>query len=404
MLITHRINNCEALSTNIHMNNSRRSPAAWALLATVCTGLAAAAMLLVQDVVGQQAAGGPTARFGDTPESLYAAACAACHGPDGRGRTASQLGFDIPLPNFTDCNFASREPDADWLSIIHEGGPVRGFDRKMPAFGEALSDEELGNALRQLRAFCPDESWPRGDLNFPLAMFTEKAFPEDEIVVKTFINAEGASAFEQEFIYEKRFGPRSQIEVSLPWVRADLGAPNGKEGGIGDLVLAFKHAIYHSLDTGSILSLGSELVLPTGDEIRGFGKGTAVLEPYILFGKMLPDDAFVQFHGALELPVESGFEDELVLRGAIGKTWTTGGPYGRAWTPMVEVLGAKELQGSASSQWDLVPQFQVTLNTRQHIIANFGVRVPVTDSSTRDTQFVFYLLWDWFDGGLTEGW
>ena len=132
------------------------------------------------------------------------------------------------LPNFTDCNFASREPDSDWLAIVHEGGPARGFNRRMPAFGDALSDEEIEAAVRQLRAFCPDENWPRGDLNFPLAMYTEKAFPEDEIVVKHFVNAEGSSAFEQEFIYEKRFGPRSQIEISLPWVREDLGPPDGK--------------------------------------------------------------------------------------------------------------------------------------------------------------------------------
>ena len=144
--------------------------------------------------------------------------------------------------------------------------------------------------------------------------------------------------------------------------------------------------------------------MPSGDPDRGFGKGTAVLEPYILFGKMLPRDAFIHFQGAVELPVEKGYEDELVLRSAIGRTWTTNGPWGRAWTPMVELVGAKELAGGASAEWNVVPQLQVTLNARQHIMANFGFSVPVTESSTRDTQFVFYFLWDWFDGGLTEGW
>jgi len=51
-----------------------------------------------------------------------------------------------------------------------------------------------------------------------------------------------------------------------------------------------------------------------------------------------------------------------------------------------------------------VPQFQVTLNTRQHIMANFGVRIPLDKPGTRSTQFAFYLLWDWFDGGLRDGW
>jgi len=360
--------------------------------------------MLPSAVIGQDTQGDVPLRYGGTPASIYSAACAACHGPDGRGRSLDQLGFDTPPPDFSDCNFASREPDPDWYAIIHEGGPVRGFSRHMPAFGDALTEQELLQALAQLRTFCSDDAWPRGDLNLPLAMYTEKAFPEDELVVKTFINAEGANAVEQEFIYEKRFGPRSQIEIALPWVRADIGAPDGTEGGIGDLALAFKHAIYHSLSDGSILSVGGELKLPTGDENRGFGAGTVIVEPYILFGKLLPNDAFVQFHGAVELPTESGFEDELVLRAALGRTWATHNGFGRTWTPMIEALGAKELGGGASAEWDLVPQLQVSLNTRQHILANVGLRVPVTDSATRDSQLVFYVLWDWFDGGLTEGW
>jgi hypothetical protein len=52
----------------------------------------------------------------------------------------------------------------------------------------------------------------------------------------------------------------------------------------------------------------------------------------------------------------------------------------------------------------VAPQFQVTLNKRQNIMANVAVRIPVTDSGTRDTQALVYFLWDWFDGGLLEGW
>ena len=71
---------------------------------------------------------------------------------------------------------------------------------------------------------------------------------------------------------------------------------------------------------------------------------------------------------------------------------------------MIEVLGARELTGSASTAWDVVPQFQVTLSARQHVMAAAGFRVPATDKDQRETQFVFYLLWDWFDGGVLEGW
>jgi hypothetical protein len=46
----------------------------------------------------------------------------------------------------------------------------------------------------------------------------------------------------------------------------------------------------------------------------------------------------------------------------------------------------------------------VTLSRRQHIMASFGVRVPANNRAGRPVQVMFYLLWDWFDGGLREGW
>ncbi|HET9372726.1 MAG TPA: c-type cytochrome, partial [Vicinamibacterales bacterium] len=55
---------------------------------------------------------------------LYAEACAACHGADGRGTDPASISLPVPTPDFTDCSFATREPDADWIAIAHEGGPV----------------------------------------------------------------------------------------------------------------------------------------------------------------------------------------------------------------------------------------------------------------------------------------
>ena len=359
---------------------------------------------LAEKINAQDTGTSVSAVFGDTNESLYQAACAACHGEDGSGRTQTQLAIDVAVPDFTDCRFASREPDPDWYAIMHDGGPVRGFDRMMPAFRELLSEEDAQRILDHIRTLCTDDSWPRGELNVPKALFTEKAFPEDEAISRTNINVEGPSSFTQKFTWEKRFGPRNQLEISLPFTRADVGLSDSKESGAGDVSFAFKHALLHSLEKGYILSVGGELVLPTGDETRGFGKGTAIFEPYVLYAKLLPRDSFLQFQGKLEFPVEDDFEKELVIRSAFGRTWTTSGPFGRAWTPMIEVLAARDFKSGAKVNWDLVPQFQVTLNTRQHIMANFGFRVPVNDSLNRDIEFVFYILWDWFDGSALEGW
>ena len=33
-----------------------------------------------------------------------------------------------------------------------------------------------------------------------------------------------------------------------------------------------------------------------------------------------------------------------------------------------------------------------------------GVRVPANDREGRSTQVITYFLWDWFDGGLLDGW
>jgi hypothetical protein len=346
----------------------------------------------------------PAALAQPDPRAAYSNACAACHGDDGRGRSASQLGFDVPLPDFTDCDFAVREPDSDWYAIAHRGGPVRGFDRLMPAFGEAMSQAEIDAALAHIRTFCTDARWPRGELNLPRALFTEKAYPEDEAVITTTLVGEGLDSVSHEFVWEQRFGPLNQIELKVPITRAELGGPQGWKSGTGDLGIGVKHALRHSLERGAILAIGGELVLPTGDEAKGFGKGTTVLESSVMYGKMLPKDSFLQVQGILELPNDSAFEDELVARAVIGRTWTADAPFGRTWTPMLEVLAARELTGSAKTEWDLAPQLQVSLNRRQHVLGAIGIRQPITDRGSRPTEVVFYLLWDWFDGGVLEGW
>ncbi len=334
---------------------------------------------------------------------LYATACASCHGADGKGGAREDLVFETPVPDFSDCEFASREPDPDWYAIIHEGGPVRAFDRMMPAFGDALTGDEIQKILDHVRTFCDDPRWPRGEFNLPRFLFTEKAFPEDEAVVTASYGNGESNALELELLYEKRFGPVGMVEVAVPVVSLDSTAA-GHESGVGDIAIGYKHTIYANLDHGNIFSLGGEVILPTGDEDKELGKGTAVLEPFMTYGRLLPADAFFQAHAFAEFPTDSGFDDEVGLRMGFGRTWTTGGPFGRAFSPMLEVLSVRDLASGAKTKVDLVPQFQVALNTRQHILLNVGVRVPVTETAGRDTQIVSYLLWDWFDGGFFDGW
>lgn len=349
--------------------------------------------------IAEQVRYGP-ARTNDTGEELYRKACATCHGADGRGAPAALLGFDIPLPDFTDCNFATREPDADWLAVAHQGGPVRGFAREMPAFGDALTQDELQKILDHIRTLCPDDEWPRGELNTPRPLVTEKAFPEDEAVLTTTVDIVASrGAILHELLYEKRFGARNQFEVVVPF-----GFEEHRQGGqLGDVALGLKRVMLQSLSHGSILSLGGEVILPTGRKNRGIGKGLTRIEPFASYGQILPADAFLQFQGGFELPLDrNAAADEAFFRGVAGKSFTQGN-WGRTWSPMLEVLGTRPLGAEGVLHWDIVPQAQITLNRRQHVMLNIGLRIPA-DQYARDAQFIVYLLWEWFDGGFFEGW
>ncbi|OFW20097.1 MAG: hypothetical protein A3H97_24050 [Acidobacteria bacterium RIFCSPLOWO2_02_FULL_65_29] len=337
-------------------------------------------------------------------EQAYDAACAACHGTDGRGNPKSVVGFDVPLPDFTDCTFSTPEPDGDWGSVIHLGGPARAFSRVMPAFGEALSDEDIDKLVGYLRGFCTDPSWPLGDLNLPRPLVTEKAFPENETVISMAIAHGDEASVATDVVYERRLGKRSQFELAVP-VELQKGAGGTWQRGLGDVVFAVKHALFHSRPAGSILSVGVEAVFPTGKETERFGKGVNLFEPFVAFGQMLPSDGFLHLHSGVELPADTDKSSkEAFWRMAIGKSFMENGGLGRAWTPMVELVGAKELVDEEDAQWDIVPQMQITLSKRQHIMINAGLRIPLTSRAERHVQVLTYFLWDWFDGGLFDGW
>jgi mono/diheme cytochrome c family protein len=336
-------------------------------------------------------------------DELYAWACAACHGPDGTGAERSRVGFETPLPDFTDCSFASREPAADWFAISHAGGPVRGFDRRMPAFGELLTPDEIGRVVDRVKSFCRDPAWPGGELNLPRPLVTEKAYPEDEAVLTTTVGTGEAAAITNEFLYEQRFGARNQFEVVVP-LAMERPVDGGWRRGLGDVAFAIKRVLAHSARRGSILSVTGEIVFPTGKETEGLGRGVMLFEPFLTFGQILPRGMFVQAQAGAELPRDRGVADaEGFWRAAVGRSFEQG-RFGRTWSPMVELLGSRELESGATAEWDVVPQMQVTLSKRQHIMLNAGVRTPLTNRSLRDSRVMIYLLWDWFDGGLFDGW
>jgi hypothetical protein len=318
---------------------------------------------------------------------------------DGKGVSLDVRGFEKELPDFTDCKFTTPEPLGDWVAVVHEGGRIRGLDRHMPAFGDALTPEEIERAIKHVWTFCTNSKWPRGDLNFPRASFTEKAFPENELVVTNSAATSGPGAVSTGIQFERRIGTRTQFEATAPIEMQRAGG--AWQSGIGDVNFSIKQALYASFATGRILTVGGEVALPTGDESSGLGSGTTVLEPFLLAGQTIGSNGFVQIHAGVEVPTD-GSSREPYFRTAIGNSWAQNRGFGRAWTPILEVLWAKP-QGEPS-EWDLVPQMQITLSKLQHVAVSFGARVPVSERESRHPEVVTYLLWDWFDGGFFQYW
>jgi mono/diheme cytochrome c family protein len=102
-------------------------------------------------------AGEERAGRGERGRALYAAACASCHGPEGRGDGPAALllrdSWDQPAPpvNLRDQHLRHGDAGADFFRVLTTG--IEGTP--MPAFNETLSEEqrwEIAAYLVALRA------------------------------------------------------------------------------------------------------------------------------------------------------------------------------------------------------------------------------------------------------------
>jgi len=314
-------------------------------------------------------------------------------------------GFKRPdtFPDFTRCDQTTAELNTDYKAVIVHGGPFRGFSQIMPAFGEALTDQQINAAIEYLRGFCTNTHWPRGELNLPRALVTEKAYPEDEVVLTESLKAQGAPQATTQAVYEQRFGVKNEIEITVPFTFQDQN--HTYYGGFQDSTIGVKRAFFSSLRTGSIFALQGEVSLPVGNVKRGFGSGVTTFTPFAAYGQLLPANFFLEFQGGADLPVNTRkAPQDVFYNTVIGANIAQNKGLGRLWSPMVEFLGTRNLQTGATTSWDILPQVEVTINKRQHIRGDIGVRIPAANTAGRQVQVVFYLLWDWQEGKLTEGW
>lgn len=338
-------------------------------------------------------------------ERLYKSGCIACHGDHGRGAAETLTEFKRPdtFPDFSRCDQTTPEPNSAWKDIILHGGPTRGFSEIMPAFNQLLTSDQIDDLIAYLRTLCTNTRWARGELNLPRGLITEKAFPEDEEVISTAVKTHGAPGVTTDIIHEQRIGVHNQIEVDVPFEFQDQS--HTWYGGVGDASLGLKREMFSSLRTGSIFSLFGGVIVPSGNRSRGFGAGTTTFETFAAFDQLFPTNTFVQLQAGAELPRHTDIAPQsLFWRAALGQSFAPDHGLGRLWSPMLEFVADRDLVDRAKTNWDVIPEMQVTISRRQHIRANLGFSHPFTNTSGRPSQIVFYLLWDWADGKLTEGW
>ena len=150
-------------------------------------------------------------------------------------------------------------------------------------------------------------------------------------------------------------------------------------------------------DRGSILSASAEIMLPTGKEKR-FGAGDGVRAvPHFR-----PDPSPRRFP-----PGASGRRDcrrpterATSSSGAASSARASRRAGPDAWSPMVELLAAKERTGDRCGTCSAAPRHA------QHTSAHHGhAGVRVSRSAAETGPLVaMNFLWDRFDGGLFDGW
>ena len=155
----------------------------------------------------------------------------------------------------------------------------------------------------------------------------------------------------------------------------------------------------------SILALEGKLTLPLGPAEPRLGNGTTTFDGSVSYGQLLPAAFFLQTQAGSQRPIRTTDTPSVIYwHTAIGKSFRQGKGLGRIWSPMLEFLADRNMQPFAKTNWDLLPQLQVSLSKRQHVRASLGVQYPANNVLDRPVQVVFSILWDWFDGGLREGW
>ena len=326
----------------------------------------------------------------DNGRQVYDTYCTSCHGVGGQLDPSSPVvqGLGVTPADFSDPLFNSREPAADWKMVIKHGGHAMGLAEQMPAQGEALSDEQIGDVTAYLKSLVDTGAYPPGEMNLMLAIRTKKAFPEDEVVyIGRYTDQEGDHAYKQVLEFEKRIGKAGQGILEL------VHESEGPVSELAEVEVGYKHAL--SFSASHILSAAAVVAVPV--EADGDGE----LQTYFAYGKVLSPSWIFQSSLRLKFPFEDSTDGEVELAGIAH--WVHS-PWPRRVFPALEVVASKPFRSSNGDlEWTAMPQVRVGLTRGGHVALNLGIEFPLSDQSW-DRRYYMTLLWDFADGSFFQGW
>lgn len=324
---------------------------------------------------------------------IFETVCAACHGTTGRLPDDSPLraAMDPPPADLSDPLFNSREPASDWALVVAHGGHAMGLSAQMPAQGQALSPQDIGNVVAYVKTLTDTSDYPPGELNFFLPIRTKKAFPEDEVVWKLRrTDQDGEHDWRNVLEVEKRVGTRGQ------WL-LEAVHEGGSGGRLEEVELGYKHVLGWSLAKRSILSATMVVSVPTQ------GDGEWALSPYVSWARQFGERWVVQSSARATVPFDDADNGTLDLAGAIHYRWS---PWPRRVYPGIELTAKVPFRSPVAGdrvQYSVVPQLRFGLTRGGHVALNLGVELPLGDQAW-DRQFHAVLLWDFADGSFFKGW
>ena len=177
--------------------------------------------------------------------------------------------------------------------------------------------------------------------------------------------------------------PRWQVELEIPFVFNDP-RDGTSQGGIGDVSLETKVAVWQSLDWLSQIAVGLEGRFPTGSERRGLG-GEASVEPFVTGGIALGDFdllASVAYEFNLNANVAGPNEQELTASAAAAWRVT------RVFAPLIELVTVTRTRAApdddlrGTTRVTIIPGFNAKLLPGSTL--RFGVEFPLTRARTAD--------------------